>query len=233
MEEQIKVLIIEDERIPATYLKTIIEEDSDFKVVDISPSAPEALMSVKKYKPQIVFIDVMIKGGESGAEFAMRLHNLYEDIVIIFLTAYSDDEMLEYATESNAFAYLLKPYRPKEIKATLALAKSRFIKEHSASISDEILELEDGYEYDNSKKILSKNGQIVSLTPKELELIDLLCKNRDRTLSKEAILDYMDISDSSLRSLIYRLRKHLNGNIIVSSKKFGYKIALEKSRAES
>jgi len=228
MQEQIKVLIIEDERIPATYLKTIIEEDSNFKVVDIAQSAKEALYSVKKYKPKIVFVDVMIRGSESGAEFALRLHDLYDEIIIIFLTAYSDDEMIEYATESNAFAYLLKPYRPKEIKATLLLAKARFNKSSTNVEGDKILKLKDGYSYDYSKKVLLKDEDIVPLTPKELELIDFLSANKDIVLTKEAILDYMDISDASLRSLIYRLRKQLNGNIIESSKRFGYKIALEK-----
>ncbi len=226
MQEPIKVLIIEDERIPAKYLKAIIEEDKDFKVVDIVPGASEALMSIKKHKPQIVFVDIMIKGGESGAEFAMRLHNLYKDIVIIFLTAYSDDEMIYYATESNAFAYLLKPYRPKEIKATLSLVKAKLKNNSKSTEVDKILLLNDGFIYDYSKKILLKDGQAISLTPKELDLIDFLCHNRHRTLNKEAIIDYMNITDSSLRSLIYRLRKHLNGNIIKSSRKFGYKIAL-------
>ena len=43
-------------------------------------------------------------------------------------------------------------------------------------------------------------------------------------LTKEAIIETMDITATSLRALIYRLRKHLKSNIIISSKKFGYKI---------
>ena len=223
---RIKILILEDEIIPASYLKKIIEKDSDFEVVDIVPSTKEALESIKKYKPSIVFVDIMLKGSESGAEFALRLHDLYENIIIIFLTAYSDDEMIEYATEAKAFAYLLKPYRENEIRATLSLAKNRLKFSNQESV-DKNIHLKNGYVYDIKEEKIFKDNKEVNLTPKELELVELLIKNRDLLLSKEAIIERMNISDSSLRSLIYRLRKVLDKDIIISSKKMGYKIAIE------
>ena len=226
---RIKILILEDEIIPASYLKRLIEKDSDFEVVDIVPSTKEALEGIKKYKPSIVFVDIMLKGSESGAEFALRLHDLYENIIIIFLTAYSDNEMIEYATEAKAFAYLLKPYRENEIRATLSLAKNRlkFSNQESQNSEKKDIHLKNGYIYNIKEKKIFKNNKEVNLTPKELELVELLIKNRDLLLSKEAIIERMNISDSSLRSLIYRLRKVLDKDIIISSKKMGYKIAIE------
>ena len=229
MEDFIKVLIIEDERIPASYLKSIIEEDSDFKVVDIVESAPKALESVKKYHPEIVFVDIMIKGGISGAEFALKLHNLYENTVIIFLTAFSDEEMVDYATEADAFAYLLKPYRPKEIKATLSLAKSKLKTKSQKPQASTIINLPNGYTFDLESDTLLKDNQKVKLSPKEFNLLKMLCHNRGKTIDKDAILNSLEITDTSLRSLIYRLRKNLGENIIVSSKKYGYKITLEEN----
>lgn len=224
----INVLIVEDERIPAIYLKNIIEEDSDFKVIDITTSADETIASIKKQKPQLIFMDVMIKGSLSGAELALKIHTLYENIKIIFLTAFSDEEMVEYATDSEAIAYLLKPYRPKEIKATLALLKPTFKKIEILNIQKDKIELKYGFIYNLKDKLLLKNGLVVKLTPKETELLDILCHNTQRTLAKEVIIENMNISDASLRALIYRLRKHLQSDIIASSKKFGYKILTEE-----
>jgi len=224
----INILIVEDERIPATYLKNIIEEDSDFKVIDITTSADETLVSIKKQKPQIIFMDVMIKGSLSGAELALKIHTLYENIKIIFLTAFSDEEMVEYATDAKAIAYLLKPYRPKEIKATLSLLKPAFKNMDTVSVQKDKLLLKNGFVYNLKDKLLFKDGEVVKLTPKEMELLDILCHNTQRTLSKEVIIENMNISDVSLRALIYRLRKHLQSDIIVSSKKFGYKILTEE-----
>jgi len=230
MDDKIKVLIIEDERIPATYLKSIIEEDIDFKVVDIVDSAPQALESVKKYHPQIVFVDIMIKGGISGAEFALRLHNLYENTVIIFLTAFSDEEMIDYATEADAFAYLLKPYRPKEIKATLSLAKSKLIHKNEKPQTPTIVKLLNGYEFDLDNDRLLKNNKKVKLAPKELELLKILSHNRGETINKDTILNNLEVTDTSLRTIIYRIRKQLGENIIKNSKKFGYEVVLEDKK---
>lgn len=231
MQESVKILIVEDERIPATYLKSIIEEDENFEVVGIAPSAKEALKLIKRYKPQVIFMDVMIKGQMSGAELALKIRTLYDNIKIIFMTAYSDEEMLEYAAESQAFAYLLKPYRPKQIKATLTLLKSKLKREEPVINKSSKLYLKGGYIYDLETDILSKNGKHIQLSPKETKLLGILCKNPKQMLSKEAISEIMGISATSLRAHIYRLRKNLNEKIIVSSKKFGYKIELEDINA--
>ncbi len=220
----INVLIVEDERIPATYLKSIIEEDSDFKVIDITASADETLTSIKKQKPQIIFMDIMIKGSLSGAELALKIHTLYEKIKIIFLTAFSDEEMVEYATDAKAVAYLLKPYRPKEIKATLALLKPDYKDPKEQNIPKDIVELKYGFVFNLKNKQLFKDGIPIKITPKETEFLDILCHNAQRTLTKEVIIENMNITDASLRALIYRLRKHLQRDIISSSKKVGYKI---------
>lgn len=220
--EKIKVLIVEDEKIPATYLKGIIEEDNDFIVVNISASAQEALEGIKKYKPQLIFMDIMIKGPITGAELALKIYTLYEGIKIIFLTAFSDEEMIEYATEAKAAAYLLKPYRPKEIKAALSLLKPAL--KNIENIQKDKIELKDGFVYSFKEKLLFKEGAIVNLTPKEMELLNILCKNTQRVLAKEAIIKKMNISESSLRTLIYRLRKHLKTDLISTSKKLGYRI---------
>jgi len=220
----IPVLIVEDEMIPAAYLKSIIEASEAFCVIDMVSSAQEALEVVKSEKPDIVFMDIMLKGAKSGAELALQLHYLYREMLIIFMTAYSTEEMVDYAVESNAFAYLLKPYRAKEINATLRLAQARLDRTVPMNAS-EVVMLAGGFHYRTDTHRLYKEGKAVALTSNESALIRLLCENRNLVLEKEVIRRHMSMSDVSLRSLIYRIRKQTSHDLIQSVKRLGYKIA--------
>jgi DNA-binding response OmpR family regulator len=220
----IRVMIVEDESIPATYLKNIIEEQGDFAVECIVPSAEEALSSIKKIKPNVVFVDIMLDGPMSGAELALRIHRLYEKTLIIFMTAYSNEEMVEFAVESEAFAYLLKPYRPKEIRATLTLAKAR-LKRYIPIAPGSSVNLIDGFSYSIETKRLYKEGREVELSAKELELIGLLCGECYTVVDSEMILEQMGITATSLRAIIYRIRKDTSSDLIQSVKRLGYRIA--------
>ncbi len=221
----IRVMIVEDESIPARYLKNIIEEQGDFAVECIMPSAEEALNSIKKIKPDLVFVDIMLDGPMSGAELALRIHRLYAKILIIFMTAYSSEEMVEFAVESEAFAYLLKPYRPKEIRATLTLAKAR-LKRYIPTALDSSVALIDGFSYSMETKRLYKEGREVELTAKELELIGMLCRECDTVVDSEVILEQMGITAASLRAIIYRIRKDTSSDLIQSVKRLGYRIGI-------
>ncbi len=219
----IDVLIVEDELIEAYYLKKIIEQDSAIKVKAIVRSAKEAQDILKQEHIDIIFMDIMIKGPIDGSTLAVEISQKYKDVIIIFLTAYSDKEMIENAIASKAFAYLIKPYHAKEIEATIALAKAK-LKINSPKNSD-ILELIDNYYFNFKTKQLYKDGKVIELSKKELELIKILCENSQQILDTTTILERLEITPQALRALIYRLRHHLSKELIKSIKRYGYKIA--------
>jgi len=221
----INVLIVEDEPISAEYLKSIIESDNDFKVAAIVDCEKDAIDAIHSYNIDIIFMDIMIKGAISGAETALRISILKDDILIIFMTAYSEKEMIEYAVESHAFAYLLKPYRPNEIIATLELAKNKLKdKKRNINIKKSEIKLIDDYVFNTTQKKLYRYGKEIELTYSEYNLIKFLINNLPNPVSKEAILNKLNISELSLRALLYRLRKRTSKNLIQSIKRLGYKI---------
>ncbi len=224
--ETIKVLIVEDELIPAYYLKEIIEESKDFEVLFIARSANEAENFLKESKVALIFMDIVLEGTKSGAELALEIKQKYKNIEIIFLTAYGDDEIIEYASRTKAFAYLLKPYRVKEIQATLELFKAKY-KEARKINNSSNLELIDGYSYNKETKRLYKDGFEVDLSEQELKLIQTLCENCTITLSRGTLAYELGLNENALRTLIYRVRHHTNPDLIRSIKRFGYKIALK------
>ena len=219
------VLVVEDEPIPASYLKAIIEDNSNFEVIKIVASAKKTLEFLHNQKIDVVCLDIMLKGSEDGARLSIDIRDKYPNIEIIFLTAYSEDEMLEFASEANSFAYLLKPYRPEEIKATFKLLERKLKRETPQIEKSSSIKLIDNYYFDLENKILYHNSKEVTLGKKELDFLSLLCQNPNATLHTDTIYDRLYISDTSLRSIIYRIRKATNKDLILSIKKYGYKVA--------
>ena len=222
-----KILIVEDEIIPANYLKkTLLQEGYD--VLEIEDRGANAILRAKKEKPDVIFMDVMLKDNISGCDAALEISRVHPEIQMIFLTAYSDKEMIEFAVKSKAFAYLLKPYRDKEILATLELAK---IKRDTPSTSPEKQEthstahllLVDGYVYHTETQHLHDTyGKEVPCGPKAKKLISFLCQHPGQTMMIEEIIEYLwesPKSQQTLRSLIHRIREHTSQDLIINVNK--------------
>jgi DNA-binding response OmpR family regulator len=220
------VLIVEDEPIPAEYLKTIIERVEGFKVTNIADNEDDILKFIHTDNLDIIFMDIMIKGSKSGAEVALEVKNIKSNILIIFMTAYSEKEMIEYAVDADAFAYLLKPYRPNEITATLELAKKRLKANiNTPKITTKEVTLDKEYSFNILKNKLYRDKKEIALTVKEQNLLNLLATNLPSVVPKDDILSLLNISELSLRSLLYRLRNKTHKDFILSFKGVGYKIA--------
>lgn len=122
---KIKVLIVEDESIIAKDLQTILRE-AGYDVPYTAATSKEALKYTEEIKPDLILMDVVIKGSVDGISTAQVINGLY-DIPIIFLSAYSDKMTLERARTIGSFGYLLKPCDEKEllIAVDFGLQKAR------------------------------------------------------------------------------------------------------------
>ncbi len=72
-------------------------------------------------KPDLILMDIVLKGDMDGIETAAKL-NETESIPVIYLTAYADDEILKRAATTEPYGYILKPYKEKELKANIEMA---------------------------------------------------------------------------------------------------------------
>ena len=229
-EKKMKILIVEDEIIPANYLKKVLLHEG-YEVLPIVSKGQEAIYVAKREKPHIILMDVMLKDNISGCDAALAISQENPNILIVFLTAFSDNEMIDFAVKSKAFGYLLKPYRDNEILATLQLAKAQLDNPAPPKKDEnEILKLVDGYSYNKSTQTLFLKTQEVSCGPKALKLIALLCKQKNSTVKIEDILETLWDTvkpQQTLRSLIHRIREQTSPNLIVNVNKLGYKIGLK------
>jgi hypothetical protein len=119
------ILVVEDERLVAKALQNELEQFG-YSVSGIASSASEAVSQVEQSRPDLVLMDIHLKGDIDGIEAADRIQSR-NGIPVIYLSAFADAETVARASETNAFGYLIKPYEERELQTTIemALAKHR------------------------------------------------------------------------------------------------------------
>ena len=116
----IKTLIIEDERLVARHLAQLLEEEG-YQVCGIVSDGETAIKTIIECYPELILMDIRIKGEIDGIEVAEHIRLLY-DIPIIYLTAFSDAETLKRAEMTNPSGYLIKPFRREQLLSTIRIA---------------------------------------------------------------------------------------------------------------
>ena len=226
------VLIVEDEAVLAIGMEYSLEEFG-YDVTGIETTADSAIEHVSLNSPDIVLMDIKLKGTKTGVEAAQQIWNSYKTPVI-FLTSFSDDKTIKEAMNSEPYGYLIKPCRDEEIKVAIetALHKHNYFFKNKDSISSSKIEklfyLPDNFKYDKGKKILFEDDTLIKLTGNETKLFDILTDYINEPVSFEKINNYIwrdDYSDAGrLRTLVYRVKNKLKINLIENIFEFGYKL---------
>jgi PAS domain S-box-containing protein len=120
-----QILVVEDEAIVARGIKNELEQFG-YAVPAIASSAAEAVAKAVKEKPDLVLMDIHLKGEGDGIEAARAIHERCR-IPVVYLSAFADPKTVARAGATEAFGYLLKPYDERELQTTIemALAKHR------------------------------------------------------------------------------------------------------------
>jgi PAS domain S-box-containing protein len=115
-----KILIVEDEAIIAMEIESQLQS-LGYQVTSIVDTGEKAIEKAEADQPDLMLMDIRIKGEMDGIEAASQIQSNL-DIPIIFLTAYADNEKLERAKFLLPYGYLLKPVQQRELKATVEIA---------------------------------------------------------------------------------------------------------------
>lgn len=182
--EGIKVLIVEDEASIRKFVKINLER-SKFTVFE-AESGEQALQLFSDEKPNVVVLDVMLPGID-GFEVLRRIREIDNNVIVIILTAKSQDMDKIMGLEIGADDYMVKPFNPLELIARINTILRRIKKDEVQN--KEITSHNIRVDLD-SMKVFKDNIEI-SLTPKELEILLFFIKNEGRVLSRNDILDYV------------------------------------------
>ncbi|MBF0329846.1 MAG: PAS domain S-box protein [Nitrospirae bacterium] len=115
-----KIIIVEDEVIVAEDIRTTLMH-LDYDVIAMASSGEEAVVLAGEFKPDIVMMDIILKGSMDGIEAATQIQSKY-DIPVIYLTAHGDENTFERAKVSAPFGYLMKPFDVQMMKNTIEMA---------------------------------------------------------------------------------------------------------------
>ena len=123
MTDVTSILIVEDERIVARDIAATLKE-MGFKVAGMTGVATEALSLAKSTRPDLVLMDIMLANDADGVELASQIQQAI-DRPVVFLTAMGDDEIIQRASQSQPYGFVLKPFSPRALRAAIETALVR------------------------------------------------------------------------------------------------------------
>ncbi len=137
--ESTKILIVEDESIVAVELKSSLEK-MGYQVSGLIDNGAEAIHHVETHHPEIVLMDIRIRGKIDGIETADIIRNRF-GIPVVFTTAYLDEEKLNRAKLTMPFGYILKPIQDRDLRVTIDMALYAGKADRDRKIAEEQLRL--------------------------------------------------------------------------------------------
>lgn len=115
-----KILVVEDEWIIANDIKDSLV-DMGYRVTAIASSGEEAMARAKEEAPDLMLMDIVLKGDMTGIDTARAIRKSL-DIPVIFLTAYDNQIMVDQAKQIPNSGYLLKPFKDRELDIAIDMA---------------------------------------------------------------------------------------------------------------
>jgi DNA-binding response OmpR family regulator len=176
------VLIVDDEEIVRDVLTRYFEQEG-FRV-DVAADGEAALDLAARSRPDIVILDLMLPKLD-GLEVFRRIRE-DGDLPIVMLTAKSEEVDRLVGLELGADDYVTKPFSPREVVARIRAVLRRG--ERSAAIDGAVLSV-GRLEIDRDRREVKRDGDVVPLTRKEFDLLDVLASHPGRTFTRIDLLD--------------------------------------------
>ena len=168
-----KVLIVEDESIVAKDIENSLNK-LNYNIVGTASDANTAIELARKSTPDIILMDIMLKGKKTGIDAAKQI-NKEKNTPIVFLTAYADTTTLNKAKETLPYGYIIKPFKESLLHATLETAILR----HNKTIElkkerDFFLEVAETSNNKHSDIFIKSKSQRIKLQTEEILFVEAL-----------------------------------------------------------
>ncbi len=223
METPKKILIADDEADIIEFISYNLKNEG--YEVATAKNGDEAVDIAKEFLPNLIILDVMMpkKSGIEACE-VLRSNPLFDNTLIIFLTALSDDNIQVKGLEEGADDYITKPVSPKVL---LTKINSLFRRSKSEAAADKTGD----FNIDVDKYLVYVGGEEVVLARKEFELISLLFSKPGRVFLRHEILDNVwgsevIVGDRTIDVHVRKIRAKLGIDCIKTIKGVGYKFEL-------
>jgi DNA-binding LytR/AlgR family response regulator len=188
------VLVVEDESIVAKDIQQSLIK-LGYNVIGTASTGEKAYALAEEFMPDIILMDIMLKGSMNGIETAAQIKEKLA-IPVIFLTAYADEGTLSKAKVTEPYGYIIKPFKEIDLHTSIEMALYKHKKESEILKEREIL-----YSIIENKEskdfiFVKSNSRLVKLNTKEIYYI-------------EALKDYVVINTINTRYTVHSTMKDI------------------------
>jgi len=220
----LKILLLEDEAMLSEaineYLASLGHRISLFE------DGTDALERLKTETFDLLVLDINVPG-INGLELLEQLHALKIRTPAIYISALVDIEGISRAYDLGCYDYLKKPFHLKELSLRIDKVMQ------SCAIPQSYLKLSKSYSYDAATSTLMCENVTQPLTKRQLQIIDLLARNRGRIVDfdqfRAYIWDEEYVDNATIRAEVSRLKKSLKEDFIQNIRSLGYMIDIPRS----
>lgn len=185
---KVNVLVVEDESIVSKDIQYSLKK-LGYNVVGAAPTGEKAVELAEELKPDIILMDIMLKGKITGIEASAQIKEKL-NIPVIFLTAYADENTLSKAKITEPYAYIIKPFKEIDLHTSIEMAL---------------------YKHGKELEILKERDMLFSLVENKENNDFIFVKSKSRLVKLnnsdiyyiEALKDYVVINTASTRFTIH------------------------------
>ncbi len=220
-----KVLVLEDNELLLETLEDFLENEG-FEI-DLAKDGEEALRLSYKNSYNLYLLDIKVPLVD-GIEFLRELREYGDETPAIFITSSTDKESITKGYEAGCDEYIKKPFDLDELLMRIKAVLKRIEPEEN-------IKIDENYSYNIKRKRLLKNNQEIKINLKDLQLLELLLKNKGKVVTKEMIKDELWqneelVSSGALRVYINNLKKIFGKDAIENIRGLGYRFVKGEGR---
>ncbi len=214
-----KLLLLEDDQLLNSAITDYLQRTGHL-VVSFR-DGKSALQSARKEQFDLLILDINVPGID-GLSLLEALHEAKIQTPAIYISALVDIEEISRAYALGCYDYLKKPFHLREL--TLRINKIM----QTRNITQQHFRLSENYSFDTTTCTLFFQNEVQTMTNRQLQILELLAKNRSRTVTYDMFRDYvyndMEIDNATIIAEINRLKKVLKEDFITNVRAVGYVI---------
>ncbi|NPA59433.1 MAG: response regulator transcription factor [Epsilonproteobacteria bacterium] len=242
------MIVVEDDEITALNLNLSLKKHG-YDVLVTCNNASQAKAKIQTYLPDIIIIDISLDETNDGIELGSFIKNKY-NIPFIYLTSYSDDDIISQAKLTEPYGYIVKPFDPSSLHATIQMAIFKYEMQKKRkenlgyeepsklnlekllyakkTLNEPLIYFGEKYHLDINISQTFYDGKKIKLTKKENAFLKLLVAQLGAVVSFEQAIEYIwedsGATENSVRTLVWRLRNKLKTDVIKNASGMGYYI---------
>jgi DNA-binding NarL/FixJ family response regulator len=223
-----RVLLVDDHKIMRDGIRAILSRSTEFEIAGEAASGPEALLFAKRFRPDIVLMDIGLPG-LNGVETTTEILRVNPECRIVILSMYDDENSVLGAMRAGARGFILKKASDLDLVGALRMVATGGMYV-SAQVSDRLLDrIQKG-----NLEMQATPSALAALSPRELQVLRLVAEGN----SSKEIATVLALSEQTVRSYRKTLMRKLHVNNAVTLTQLAYSSGLtqvprEEPKAQS